>query len=73
MYVIHLTFVNIRQLHKPFDACMHNKLLIAGMYVKVHVHSIIIIATVEKNKLKQLMYLFERVMLKTDRSLKTSL
>lgn len=52
---------------------MHNKLLIAGMYVKVHVHSIIIIATVEKNKLKQLMYLFERVMLKTDRSLKTSL
>lgn len=50
---------------------MHNKLLIAGMYVKVHVHSIIIIATVEKNKLKQLMYLFERVMLKTDRSLKT--
>lgn len=52
---------------------MHNKLLIAGMNVKVHVHSIIIIATVEKNKLKQLMYLFERVMLKTDRSLKTSL
>lgn len=51
---------------------MHNKLLIAGMYVQVHVHSIII-ATVEKNKLKQLMYLFERVMLKTDRSLKTSL
>lgn len=46
---------------------MHNKLLIAGMYVKVHVHSIIIIATVEQNKLKQLMYLFERVMLKTDR------
>lgn len=52
---------------------MYNKLLIAGMYVQVHVHSIIIIATVEKNKLKQLMYLFERVMLKTDRSLKTSL
>lgn len=43
------------------------------MYVQVHVHSIIIIATVEKNKLKQLMYLFERAMLKTDRSLKTSL